>query len=242
MLNRLLYVIIEKNVSRNKHKRTPLKTLIFLRHGKTAYTGQFPDLTDEGKEQIGKAAAEILNIVGKNKDIRIVSSPLPRALGTADIIAKKLGYPYEEVDHELAVRCMDFYSIDAANAIWSSFSLARDVDRAYASDPRFEQGVAIEKRSAIQHRFFTYLGSLFERFVADKLPDVMIHTSHYEVLWNLAAMFGFEEPLIHGEVIKLDLTDSTQEGHVHVRAAFREYSREFDCKLPTELFASQFKA
>ena len=219
-----------------------MKTLIFLRHGKTAYTGQFPDLTDEGKEQIGKAAAEILDIVGKNEDVRIVSSPLPRALGTADIIAKKLGYPYEEVEHELAIRCMDFYDNDAANAIWSSFPSARDVDRAYASDPRFEEGVAIEKRSAIQHRFFTYLGSLFERFVADKLPDVMIHTSHYEVLWDLAATFGFKEPLIHGEVIKMELTASDKEGHLHVRATFREYSREFDCKLPAELFASQFSS
>ena len=44
-----------------------MKTLIFLRHGKTAYTGQFPDLTDEGKEQIGKAAGEILDIDLFNK-------------------------------------------------------------------------------------------------------------------------------------------------------------------------------
>lgn len=213
-----------------------------MRHGKTAYTGQFPDLTDEGKEQIGKAAAEILDIVGKNKGVRIVSSPLPRALGTADIIAKKLGYPYGEVEHELAIRCMDFYNDDAANAIWSSFPSSRDVDRAYASDPQFEEGVAVEKRSAIRHRFFTYLGSLFERFVANKLPDVMIHTSHYEVLWNLATTFGFKEPLIHGEVIKMELSASDKAGYLHVRATFREHSREFDCELPAELFASQFSS
>lgn len=217
-----------------------MKTLLFLRHGKTHYTGQFPDLSDEGKREIGKAADYIAELVRQQgtTDVMIVSSPAPRALGTADIIAKHLGHLHE-VEHELAIRCMDFYDTDAANAIWKSFGTARQVDCAYANDPRFEEGVVIEKRSAIQYRFYGYLGSLLERFVAGKLPDIMIHTSHYEILWSLAATFGFEEPLVHGEVIKLELTPA-EDGNVHVRATFREMSREFDCKLPADLFKSQF--
>ena len=135
---------------------------------------------------------------------------------------------------------MDFYDNEKANALWKTFPTARDVDCAYAQDPLFEEGTVIEKRSAIQHRFFSYLGTLFERFAADKLPDVSVHVSHYEVLWHLAASFGLKEPLIHGEVIKLELTRSSD--NIHVRATFREYSREFDCKLPADLFKSQFKA
>lgn len=217
-----------------------IKTLIFLRHGKTAYTGQFPDLTDEGKNQISKAAEEIADVVGGRKNIRIVSSPLPRALGTADIIAKRLGYKDGEVtEQELAIRRMDFYDDGKAEALWKTFPTARDVDIAYMHDPCFETGDAIEKRSAIQHRFFTYLGSLFERFIANKLPDVMIHTSHYEVLWYLAAMFGFWEPLIHGEVIRMDLSATLVPCTVDVRATFRGKSKSFPCMLPSKAFRHQ---
>lgn len=216
-----------------------MKTLLFLRHGKTNYTGQFPDLTNEGKREIGTAADYIAEIIGQlgTSDVQIVSSPLPRALGTADIIAKRLGHPHE-VQQELAIRCMDFHDIEQGNAIWKTFPSARHVDCAYAQDPRFEEGSVLEKRSAIQHRFYTFLGSLFERFAANKLPDVSVHVSHYEVLWQLAATFGFKEPLIHGEVIKLELTPATD--HIHVRATFREFSREFECKLPADLFMGQF--
>lgn len=220
--------------------RNNLKTLIFLRHGKTSYTGQFPDLTEDGVNQISRAADEIRDIVGKGRKVRIVSSPLPRALGTADIIAKKLGLPFSVIEQEVAIRCMDFHDADAANAIWASFASAREVDKAFWTDPRFEDGVVIEKRSDIQRRFYTYLGSLFEQFVADKLPDVLIHTSHFEVLSGLAATFKFEEALIHGEVIKLELTRPIDPVYVHVRATFREYSREFDCRLPADLFRTQF--
>jgi broad specificity phosphatase PhoE len=218
-----------------------LKTLLFLRHGKTNYTGQFPDLTDEGKREISTAADYIAEIIGQQEttDVQIVSSPLPRALGTADIIAKRLGHSHE-VEQELAIRCMDFYDNEKANAIWKTFPVARDVDCAYAQDPRFEEGSVIEKRSAIQHRFFNYLGTLFERFTADRLPDVSVHVSHYEVLWYLAESFGLKEPLIHGEVIKLELTRSSDS--IHVRATFREYSREFNCKLPADLLKTQFTA
>lgn len=214
--------------------------MFFLRHGKTTYSGQFPDLTDEGKNEIAEAAQYIQEVIGSKTNIKIVSSPLPRALGTADIIAKKLGYPFEDIEQELAIRCMDFYDADAANLIWTSYPSPRHIDCLYADDPQFELGTVIEKRSAIQHRFYNYLGSLFEQFVVGDLPDAIIHTSHYEVLWTLASTFGFEEPLIHGEVIKMELTASTQENHVHVRATFRECSREFDFKLPWMLFSAQF--
>jgi broad specificity phosphatase PhoE len=210
-----------------------LKTLLFLRHGKTNYTGQFPDLTDEGKREISTAADYIAKIVGSKTFVQIVSSSAPRALGSADIINKRLGL-LSVVEEEAAIRRMDFYDDEKANAIWKTFPTARDVDCAYATDPRFEEGSVIEKRSAIQHRFLEYIGMLFERFTADKLSDVSIYVSHYEVLWYLAATFGLKEPLIHGEVIKLELTRSSDS--IHVRATFREYSREFDCKLAADLF------
>lgn len=220
-----------------------MKTLLFLRHGKTSYTGRFPDLTDEGKREIGLAAEHIAEIVRQTEafDVQIVSSPLPRALGTADIIAKRLAYLHE-VEQELAIRCMDFHDNEKANEIWKTFSSARQVDCAYADDPRFEEGTALEKRSAIQHRFDRYLGTLFEKYLADELADVTVCVTHYEVLWRLAATFGYIEPLIHGELIRLDLSRTSDGNSIHVCARFRECMRELDCRLPTELFAVLFTA
>lgn len=209
--------------------------LLFFRHGKTAYTNVFPDLTDEGKRQIGVTAEEVAQIIGDREGVQIVSSPLARALGTADIVAKRLEYS-REIIQEPAIRCMDFYDDVAAAETWKSFPSPRHVDRAYATDPRFEAGIVVEKRSAIEKRFFDYLGGLFNRFVSGDLPEVMIHASHFEVLFNLTVPFGFEEPLIHGEVIRLQLS-SVVSDVVQVRMTFRGQSLGFDAPTPFAAFA-----
>lgn len=214
-----------------------MKTLLFLRHGKTKYTGQFPDLTYEGKQEISSTAEHIAKIIEGRTFVRIVSSPLPRALGTADIIAKHLGL--QAIEEEPTIRCMDFYDNEKANAIWASFPNARGVDCAYASDPRFEEGTAIEKRSAIQHRFLMYLDTLFERFITDKLADVTVNVTHYEVLWKLAATFCLREPLIHGEVIRLDLSRASDDKFIRVQAIFRKCTWGLNCKLPIGLFTEE---
>jgi broad specificity phosphatase PhoE len=221
-------------------------SLLFLRHGKTAYTGQFPDLTEEGVKQIQSAAAEIAQIIQTHHkagaDIQIVSSPAPRALGTADIIARHLGHPHE-VEPCLDIRCMDFYDVDGANALWREFGTARDVDRAYATDPRFDTGEVIEARCNIQHRFFYYLGELFERFAEGKLPDVVIHTCHFEVLYFLASMLmGIDdtEPLIHGEIIRIGLEPGGDRHHVLVTQVFRGHTKTNVFALPSAAFQHQF--
>jgi len=215
-----------------------MTTLLFLRHGKTNYTEQFPDLTEDGKREIAEAADHIASIVGERTDVKIISSPLPRALGTADIIAKRLRQA-QDIEQELAIRCMDKYNEDGANALWRSFPSTSDMNRAYEEDPRFDLGEVLERRSSIQNRFFSYLGLLLELFASGKLSDVTIHTSHYEVLWKLAGTFGFEESLGHGEVIRLELSEGGQ-GTIHVQAAFRECNREFLCKLPSQFLFEQF--
>lgn len=212
-----------------------MKTLLFLRHGKTAYTGQFPDLTDEGKREISDAADHIAEIVGNKTFVQIVSSSAPRALGSADIINKRLGMQ-SVIEEEPAIRCMDFYDSEKAKAIWASFPNARAVDCAYATDSQFEEGTVIEKRSAIQHRFFNYLSTLFERFAANKSHDVSIYVSHYEVLWSLVkATIPTQEPLIHGELIELNLD------RPGVIVRFRGYREEFDYGVLVNLFAGRFK-
>ena len=215
-----------------------MNTLLFTRHGKTKYTGQFPDLTDEGKQEFSETAEHIAEIVGNNKTVQILSSPLPRALGSADIIARRLGLSHA-IEERTALRCADFYDPNKVNAIWESLPNVRDRDHAYASDPRFEDGMAIEKRSDIQYRFLVYLGVLFKRFTIGNLSDATITVSHYEVLYKLAGIFGLKEPLIHGEIIKLELSRASDNRITHVRAAFRESHLELDCSIHADLFRGQ---
>jgi len=216
------------------------KILLFLRHGKTNYTGVFPDLTDEGKREIENTAERIARIAkGMEGKTIIVSSPTTRALGSADIIAKRLGYP-SQIVKEQALRCMDFYDPEKANEIWKEFPTARDVDRAYASDPRFEKGTVIEKRSAIQYRFFAYLGTLFEKLPADDSEDIAVIVSHYELLWSLASIFHFKDPLIHGELIRLDLSYKAVSPEIQTSILFRNCARSFNCRPPVDAFMHQF--
>lgn len=77
-----------------------MKKLYFIRHGLTELNvqGRFAGhtetpLTDEGRAQ-AKAAGEFAKT---HKIDLIVASPLSRALETAQIIAKEIGYPIENI-------------------------------------------------------------------------------------------------------------------------------------------------
>jgi hypothetical protein len=67
-------------------------TCVYFRHGQTDYTGVFPDLTVVGKDRISRTAEEICMIAGDIEEplgrIDLRSSPLPRALGSMDIVAQ----------------------------------------------------------------------------------------------------------------------------------------------------------
>lgn len=215
-----------------------MKTLFFLRHGKTEYTNIFPDLTEEGKREAEQSADHILEIMEGSEDLKIISSPLPRALGTASIIANKLGY-HSDIKEENAIRCMDFYDEEKAFAIWQSFPSARGVDKAYDTDKRFETGEYVEKRSDIKRRIFGYLRSVLEELILDNLSDFTIHVSHYEVLCNLVSIFELKEPLIHGEVIRIDLVRESSSGDTIVKIFFRNHCEHLFLNLPRDLLSFQ---
>jgi len=188
--------------------------MLFTRHGDTLYTEVFPDLTDKGARQIRATAEEIHNIVRGRNPVVLFSSPSPRALGTASIIARRLQIPEKEVRIEVAIRPRDHHVLKRRS---------------------------VESAGAIQDRFFTYLGRLFELFVAGKLPEVLIHVSHYEVLRTLSDSFGLGKEFHNGELVRLDLSESTvKKGGVHVHAMFRQRTREFECAPDPLILASLY--
>lgn len=92
-------------------------TLVLVRHGVTTHTsgrrfsgglgGDNPPLSEEGREQVGHAAAWIAEL-GDRIDA-VVASPVRRTRETADLIAAELGL---EVTEEPAFAEMEFGSWD----------------------------------------------------------------------------------------------------------------------------------
>lgn len=215
-------------------------TLFFLRHGKTKYTQEFPDLTPDGKQEAKEIAEAIYSFIRPGLSVNFVSSPLPRALGTASIILNRFGHHFEDIKIEDALRCMDFYRPNEVGELWAGFSSLKDVDCAYINDSQFEEGVIVEKRSDIQHRFFRYLSGMFDNFMIGKLEGVTIHTTHYEVLWKIVSVFELKEPLTHCELIRIDFSRTEGEPYGLFTISFRGFSKSFTSFPSSHLFMKQF--
>jgi hypothetical protein len=134
---------------------------------------------------------------------------------------------------------LDFHNYEPAQALFrDAFACARDVDNVYPTDSRFEAGDVVEKRSEIRRRFQDHLGTLFKQFVAGNLPRMSVFSSHFEVLYPLVECFGFEEALLHGEPIRLDLCEPSR-GIIPVTISFRGKGRVFFSKTPAPIFGKK---
>ena len=77
-----------------------MKKLYYVRHGQSEFnvSGHYSGTTDTPLTKEGKRQAKLAAQQAKNLNIDyIVSSPLIRALDTAKIIAKEIGYPIEKI-------------------------------------------------------------------------------------------------------------------------------------------------
>lgn len=200
--------------------------MIFLRHGRTQYTQHFPDLTEEGKGDIESAAEGILKLIPSDcSSISMVSSPLPRTLGSAEIIADKIGFPFREVRIEPRLRCMDIYKPEEAIQLWQQFGEGvAGSDGAYRHHEIFETGEIVERRSSVQQRFGNYLEECFSTHLElGNLPDFTIHPTHFEILWKLAMVVDLPQ-LVHGELVIVRLNEKSG-GVLPVEVCFRNKSR-----------------
>jgi len=212
-------------------------TLLFFREGNSLYTNQFPDLTHEGIKKIGRTAEEIYKIVGARTSIKLVSDPSISTMGSSRFVANRLGYPFDLVVEQPAIRCMDsLVNVEETKKFFAQFASPRAVDYAYGMDRRFESGLIVERRSDVKHRFCVYLGEVFENFVKDEnFPQVVVHSLRLEVICNLAMPFGSKDPIEHGEIVKMDLS---YEGGpiVNIKSFFRGERKDFFCNPPGKIF------
>lgn len=79
-----------------------MKHLYFCRHGQTHAnaSGHWSGTFETPLTETGKLQAEAAGDSAKDLDIDyIICSPLGRAMETAEIIAKKIGFPIEQIEH-----------------------------------------------------------------------------------------------------------------------------------------------
>jgi broad specificity phosphatase PhoE len=77
--------------------------IIFLRHGRTSYSGIYPDITEEGREQLIQAAKKFRPFFSHQSFTKkiFITSPAVRAKGSGDILAKELQFEEEIFEEEL---------------------------------------------------------------------------------------------------------------------------------------------
>ena len=202
-----------------------------MRHGQTEYTDIYPDLTPEGIRTIKRAALIIQSIVNEHHKLTIATSPMARAMGSTSIIAEALNCGKEKIRKEPDISAAVVRDEKEARAILDEYMLKVGVEGlclAYGADPRFEDGKAIEPRSAVRERFLKYFASLIRQFLVNTglLPCVII-ISHYEFLYHFVESifelnYKKDNPLGHGEVIEVSFFDIGIGNVVEMEVTFRK--------------------
>ncbi len=225
-----------------------LGRVILLRHGESEYTDVYPDVTHNGIKTIVKSACSIKSLLDDNSSVVIITSPMVRAKGSADIIAKIIGYrgiikEASSIQGAIArdkKRGKELFDEYIAKGGMRALSIACGID------PRFEDPNIIEPISEIHKRFFEYFAKIVEYLLAlvKQQPFLnLICVSHYEVLYhfveNLFELdYTKDEPLGHGEIIVVSVfgLDVESVNVVQIEVTFRKKTirgKFFDYKEQT---------
>lgn len=167
-----------------------VKHVAFVRHGKTNYTNVFPDLTDEGKEdvlQLSQSMRKWVHDIQATQDgIIYISSPMARAQGTAHLIRSMLGDHSPIYDHD-KLRSMDIRDGARAKEVFASLPKGYI---SYESVPAFRDEKIFETVTEVSTRAMELLKEL--PGILDKsAAEAAVVVSHYEVLSSYLRMaFG----------------------------------------------------
>ncbi len=195
-------------------KAKPTVRIYFVRHGETRYSGVFPDITEEAQEHIRTVVAPDIASWRKRAPthcpFRIVTSPAPRAHGTATEIDQALEYRHPEgipFVHEL--RAMDW--IDPQLALLACRGLSGKGYIHYETEPVFQDPAIFEQQDSIRHRLFTWMRFLFNSWGIAQSPFSVVAVTHYEVLCHLTQLCGIvptaETALRYAESIQVESSD-----------------------------------
>jgi broad specificity phosphatase PhoE len=201
-----------------------------MRHGKTEYTNQYPDITEDGFAKIIENGKYLKEKVDKDKeDVLFVSSPAVRARGTLDILK---GAMNEEASEPRVLKSMRSTEIrdhkEAMKMVDSVIGPEKDIpkfDRYYATNDALENSPDIwQPRSEVEGRFFTALEYAIRSFMkynennySETVPKIphLIAVSHFEFLNHFVAeVFGLDleknDLLKFAEMIELTIFEKAE--------------------------------
>lgn len=201
--------------------------MLCMRHSKTKYTQVFPDLTEEGADLVRTFGTpkvrEWMDRHGIDPDaVSIVSSPAPRAHGTADLIREGIGHRGEI---ELSERIEPLRWKDPARCASIIKEMVGYIN--LETEPRFADHTLFEPLSEVHGRWASFLLDALERRASTgEMGHNMVVIAHYETFCGLISeMFQYppeqKTELKHIEPISLEFYSGFQGGYL-VKGSFRE--------------------
>ena len=181
---------------------------IYLRHGQTNYTNIFPDLTGDGVKTIKKSATAIKLITGEHFQLSISSSPKPRAMGSASLIANVLGYKERILEEP------KLHINRGAQAV------------SHGTDEWFVDRKTMEPVTEIRKIFFKYFSWQINQMLSPSgTPNCFICISHTEILCHFVEQaFGTDltgdEGLPHGAILAISVFDIGKQNIVEIEITF----------------------
>ena len=215
----------------------PLFKVTLMRHEKTAYTGVYPDITNEGLkrgEETGRRIKE--ERLDDEDELYLLSSPSERAVGTLDIVTKSAGISAEKntIDQ---LRPTDVHNAEEAQKKFSSFGgVQEEIAKAHHTDDFFEtRPDVLEPHSQKKKRLYRAL-EYFIRYVEKRENDPRIPhaiaVSHGEILNHLIDdVFGVEtigryNTPSYGEVVYIDAYTTGDRDSVRLKIKYEGNEKE----------------
>ncbi|MFS8131022.1 MAG: phosphoglycerate mutase family protein [Candidatus Dojkabacteria bacterium] len=157
--------------------------VLLVRHGKTKYTQEGLDITEEGIEETRKTAREMKDYLEGFDEIIVVSSPTARTQGTAKIFLEELGMN-ANVKLLRSIRTVDIYDLDKFTEYNVSHS-GEVYGQMWFQDPNLEEKTEImDGRSNVNKRSFRFLyhiGNFIKRRAEKGKKVCVIAFTHFEV-------------------------------------------------------------
>jgi broad specificity phosphatase PhoE len=176
--------------------------LIFARHGESeanllhefSNSGWKHPLTEKGRLQVEILAGRLAN----QGVTQIFTSPVMRAVQSAEILAGKLGVPYEEAE-ALREYSVGIWEGSTEPAGWKEYQQVNDAWMLRGEYDRRMQGG--ESFTEVRERFAGWLGGLVQEY--ELTGEVFLLVGHGglyrimlpEVLVNVSPKFSLEHPL-----------------------------------------------
>jgi len=201
---------------------------LFMRHGHTEYKDVYPDLTEQGINEIEGAADYLKSFVYGYKRRIVFCSPVTRTVGSADLLKKALADSVKVVQDPLliAVKQRD---PERAKVVFREYAEQQTTVTnalSYGWDSRYEDGVIFEPRDSVRARFFDHLDFLAGLFHKRPGELVTISVTHYELLYHFVEFmfpldYKFDAPLSCGEIIDTFFLSNGNPDYIKLEVNFR---------------------